>query len=72
MDEIIKELRSLPLEEFEVRFGEMYDAASDEEKDEMLRSFKKGTDKLVAKIDTFIEKTRRMLKHDEMYELQLA
>ena len=72
MDEKIKELRSLPLWEFEKRFSEMYNAANEAEKDEIISSFRKGTHELISRIDSFIEETTRMLEYDKMHKLQYA
>ena len=63
-------IRCLPIEQFEIRFNEMYDNASDNEKEEIIRLFKEGVDKHIKKVDAFIAETTMMLKHDEMLELQ--
>ena len=70
MDEIIKCLRSLPIEDFKKRFNEMYDPANDNDKEEIIRLFKDGVDKHIEKVDAFIAETTMLLKHDEMLDLQ--
>ena len=72
MDERIKGLRSLPLEEFEKRFNEMYYPANDDEKDEIIRLFEKGVDEHIMKVDSFIKETKMKLKHEEMLEVQFV
>ena len=69
MDEKIKELRSLPIEEFKKRFSEMYDSANDDEKEEIIRLFEEGVDEHILKIDSFIEETKIKMKLDETLEL---
>ena len=69
MDKKINALRSLPIEEFKKCFCEMYGSANDNEREEIIRSFKKSTNEHILKVDTFIEKTRRMMKLDEALEL---
>ena len=65
MDRKINELRSLPIEEFKKRFSEMYDSANDGERDEIIRSFKKNTEEHILKVDSFIEETMKIMKHNE-------
>jgi len=65
-------IRYLPTEKFKKRFSEMYHIASDEEKKEMIRLFEDGVDEHISKIDSFIEETTMMLKHEEMFEEQLV
>ena len=72
MDEKIKWLRSLPIEEFGKLFNEMYDAASDDEKEEIICSFRRNTHEHIKKVDTFIEETMLMMRHDETLEYQLV
>ena len=72
MDEIIKRLRSLPIEEFEKCFNEMYDSANDDEKEQIIRSFKKSTNEHILKVDSFIKETSMKLKLDEILETQLV
>jgi len=72
LKEKMTSIRYLPIEQFEVRFNEMYDNASENQKEEIIRLFKEGVDKHIKKVDTFIEETALMMKHDEMLELQLV
>ena len=61
-------LRSLPIEKFKKRFREMYNFANDEKK-EMIHLFEEGVDEHILKVDSFIEKTRRKMQLDEVFEL---
>jgi hypothetical protein len=61
-------IRTLPIEKFKIRFSEMYDSANDEEKREIIRLFEEGIDEHILKVDSFIEKTTKMLKGNEMFE----
>ena len=72
MDEIIKGLRSLPLKEFEKCFNEMYDAANEVQKDEIIRSFKKSTDEHILKVDSFIKETKMKMKYEDMLEAEFV
>ena len=60
MDDKINRICSLPIRKFEMRFNEMYHAANDAEKDEIIRSFRKRTHEHIKKVDAFIEETTRM------------
>jgi len=72
-DEVkIKELYSLPNEEFRKRFSEMYDSANDEGKKEMIRLFEVSIDEFIKKVDTFIEETTMMIRQDKMLEPQFV
>jgi len=70
--EKVKALRSLPIEEFEKRFSDMYDSANDEEKEEIIRLFKEGVDEFIKKVDSFIEDTTKMLELDNALKPQLV
>ena len=70
LKEKMKAIRYLPIEKFQKRFNEIYDTASDSEKNEIIRLFEKGVDEHIQKVDSFIEETTMMLKHDEICDLQ--
>ena len=72
LKEKMASIRYLPIKQFEERFNEMYDNASENEKEEIIRMFKEGVDKHIKKVDAFIEETVQMMKHDEILELQLV
>ena len=68
LKENMKAIRYLPVEEFEKRFKKMYDSANDTEREEMIHLFEKGVDEHILKVDSFIEETMKLMKHDEMLE----
>ena len=69
LKEKMRSIRYLPVKEFKKRFSEIYDSANGDEKIEIIRLFEEGVDEHILKVDSFIEETRRMMKHDEMLEL---
>ena len=64
IDKKVNRICSLPIRKFEMRFNEMYNAANDAEKDEIIHSFRKRTHEHIKKVDAFIEDTTRMLNLD--------
>ena len=71
-EEKVKKICSLPIRKFEKRFNEMYDSANEDEKDEIIRSFKNGVHEHIKKVDVFIEETTRMLELENALEPQLV
>ena len=72
LKEKMKSIQYLPVKEFKKHFSKMYDSASNDEKEDMIRLFEEGIDEHILKIDSFIEETRMKMKFDEMLEPQLV
>jgi hypothetical protein len=69
MEEKINKLRLLPIEEFQKGYTYMYNSANEDEKEDIIRIFKKDANELISKIDLFIEEAKMMMKQEEMLEL---
>ncbi|MDR1056772.1 MAG: DUF5053 domain-containing protein [Prevotellaceae bacterium] len=68
-DKESKELKVLPIEEFKKKFNEIYHAANDAEKAEIMQLFKKDATEHTKKLNRFIEETTLKMQLGDMIEI---